>query len=113
MMPNLLFGDNQFFGINHMSEEKARAQAMRFQHLPAVLATLDAAYENVSEEALARKHLERKRIQKPANEKESARVVRLLVRAGFSTGAIFKILKSWNASDETLAAVESIDVVEE
>ena len=31
MMPNLLFGDNQFFGINHMSEEKARAQAMRFQ----------------------------------------------------------------------------------
>jgi hypothetical protein len=28
MMPNLLFGDNQFFGINHMSEEKARAQAL-------------------------------------------------------------------------------------
>ena len=39
------FGDNQFFGVNHMSEEKARAQAMRFQHLPAVLEVLDAAYE--------------------------------------------------------------------
>ena len=31
IMDRLLFGDNQFFGINHMSEEKARAQAMRFQ----------------------------------------------------------------------------------
>ncbi|MBY0441679.1 MAG: hypothetical protein K2Q25_06020 [Mycobacteriaceae bacterium] len=43
-MDRVLFGDNQFFGVNHMSEEKARAQAMRFQHLPAVLATLDDAY---------------------------------------------------------------------
>ncbi len=25
-MDRLLFGDNQFFGVNHMSEEKARAQ---------------------------------------------------------------------------------------
>jgi hypothetical protein len=44
-MDRVLFGDNQFFGVNHMSEEKARAQAIRFQHLPAVLETLDAAYE--------------------------------------------------------------------
>lgn len=44
-MDRLLFGDNQFFGINHMSEEKARAQAMKFQDLGAIIATLDAAYE--------------------------------------------------------------------
>jgi hypothetical protein len=44
-MDRVLFGDNQFFGVNHMSEEKARAQAMRFQHLPAVLEVLDAAYQ--------------------------------------------------------------------
>jgi hypothetical protein len=44
-MDRVLFGDNQFFGINHMSEEKARAQAIRFQHLPAVLETIDAAYQ--------------------------------------------------------------------
>jgi hypothetical protein len=44
-MDRVLFGDNQFFGVNHMSEEKALAQAMRFQHFPAVLATLDAAYQ--------------------------------------------------------------------
>jgi hypothetical protein len=40
----LLFGDNQFFGINHMSEEKARAQALRFQDIGAVIDVLDAAY---------------------------------------------------------------------
>ena len=44
-MDRLLFGDNQFFGVNHMSEEKARAQAMRFQDIGAVQAVLDAAYD--------------------------------------------------------------------
>jgi hypothetical protein len=40
----LLFGDNQFFGVNHMSEEKARAQALRFQDIGAVIEILDAAH---------------------------------------------------------------------
>ncbi len=44
-MDRVLFGDNQFFGINHMSEEKARAQAMRFQDLEAIIEVLDAAYD--------------------------------------------------------------------
>jgi hypothetical protein len=44
-MERLLFGDNQFFGVNHMSEEKARAQAMRFKDVSAVIEVLDAAYE--------------------------------------------------------------------
>lgn len=45
MMEKLLFGDNQFFGINHMSEEKARAQSMRFQRLDAIMDVLDVAYD--------------------------------------------------------------------
>jgi hypothetical protein len=44
-MDRVLFGDNQFFGVNHMSEEKARAQQLRFQELPAVIDVLDAAYQ--------------------------------------------------------------------
>jgi hypothetical protein len=43
-MQRILFGDNQFFGVNHMSEEKARAQAMRFQSTQAIIDVLDAAY---------------------------------------------------------------------
>jgi hypothetical protein len=41
----ILFGDNQFFGVNHMSEEKARAQAMRFQKTSSIIQVLDAAYD--------------------------------------------------------------------
>ena len=44
-MDRVLFGDNQFFGVNHMSEEKARAQQMRFQDLQAIIDVLDAAYQ--------------------------------------------------------------------
>jgi hypothetical protein len=44
-MDRLLLGDNQFFGINHMSAEKARARAIRFQEMRAILDVLDAAYD--------------------------------------------------------------------
>ena len=44
-MDRLLFGDNQFFGVNHMSEEKARAQAMRFQDNQAIIDVLGVAAE--------------------------------------------------------------------
>lgn len=44
-LDRVLFGDNQFFGVNHMSEEKARAQQMRFQDLDAVVSVLRAAID--------------------------------------------------------------------
>lgn len=71
---------------------------------------IDARYADTNEEALAREHLERKRIHKPANEKETARVMRRLVSAGFSTGVIYKILRNWDVPDEALAALDSVDV---
>ena len=66
--------------------------------------TLEARYDQTDEEALAREHLDRKRLRKPENEKETARVMRRLVAAGFSTGVIYKILRQWDVSDEALAA---------
>jgi hypothetical protein len=41
----ILFGDNQFFGVNHMSEEKARQQAIRFQDLGEIMRVLESAHE--------------------------------------------------------------------
>jgi len=41
----ILFGDNQFFGVNHMSEEKARAQAMQFKDTAAIMKVLDSSYD--------------------------------------------------------------------
>jgi regulatory protein len=70
--------------------------------------TLEARYANTDEEALARQHLERKRMRKPENEKETARVMRRLVTAGFSTSVIYKILRQWNVPDESLAALENL-----
>ena len=43
-MDRIFFGDNQFFGVNHMSEEKARQQLMRFQDINAIVDVLYAAY---------------------------------------------------------------------
>ncbi len=44
-MHRILFGDNQFFGVNHMSEEKARAQLVRFESDQAIIDVLDIAYD--------------------------------------------------------------------
>jgi regulatory protein len=70
---------------------------------------LEARYSQIDEEALARQHLERKRIRKPENEKETARVMRRLVTAGFSTSVIYKILRQWNVPDEALASLENLE----
>lgn len=43
-MDRIFFGDNQFFGVNHMSEEKARQQLMRFQDINAIVDVLYEAY---------------------------------------------------------------------
>jgi regulatory protein len=72
--------------------------------------TVAARYGETNEEKLAREHLERKRIRKPANEKETARVMRRLVAAGFSTGTIYKVLRKWDVPEEELAALDGVDL---
>ena len=69
---------------------------------------VEARYGDTDEEALARKHLEQKRISKPSNEKETARVMRRLVAAGFSTGVIFRILRQWDVPDEALSGLDDV-----
>ena len=71
--------------------------------------TVDARYGETNEEKLAREHLERKRIRKPANEKDTARVMRRLVAAGFSTGTIYKVLRKWDVPEEELAALDNLE----
>jgi regulatory protein len=67
-----------------------------------------ARYGETDEETLAREHLERKRIKKPENERETARVVRRLVAAGFKTGTIYRILRQWDVAEETLIGLDSL-----
>lgn len=42
-MERILFGDNQFFAVNHISDEKSRAQAIKFKDDRTILKTLDLA----------------------------------------------------------------------
>ena len=44
-MDRILFGDNQFFGVNHASEEKARLQTIRFKNIESIIKVLDTAYD--------------------------------------------------------------------
>jgi regulatory protein len=78
-------------------------------HDELIATTLEARYGATNEEALAREYLERKRLRKPENEKETARVMRRMVTAGFSTGVIYKILRQWDVPDEALSALENLD----
>ena len=44
-MDKVLFGDNQFFAVNHLSDEKSREQAIRFKDDSAIIRVLDQAME--------------------------------------------------------------------
>jgi regulatory protein len=96
--------ENQKFGARRVRQDlrqKGISSSLTEQ-------AVDARYGETNEEALARAHLERKRIAKPKNEKETARIMRRLMAAGFSTGVIYKILRQWDVPDESLAALDNL-----
>lgn len=84
--------ENQAFGKRRVQQELMSKGV----HAEVIAATLDDSYKDVNEEDLARQLLARKRVLKPIDQKQSARVMRMLMRAGFSTPAIFRILKAWD-----------------
>ena len=45
VMDKVLFGDNQFFAVSHLSDEKSREQAIRFKDDSAIIRVLDQAIE--------------------------------------------------------------------
>jgi regulatory protein len=67
------------------------------------------SYAKTDEETLARQYLERKRLRKPQNEKETARVMRRLVGAGFSITVIHRILRRWDVPEESLSALDNLE----
>jgi len=64
-------------------------------------------FSEIDEEEQAREYLQRKRVKKPADQKQAARVFRQLMRAGFASKTIFTILRKWDVDEETLTAFES------
>src|SRR5437870_11854456 len=68
---------------------------------------IDVAFAEVDEEKQAREYLRRKRLKKPNNKKDTARIFRQLMRAGFGAKTIFKILRKWDVDEEMLGELEN------
>jgi regulatory protein len=96
---------NEKLGQRRVSQNLAQKGVSR----QIVTDAVEARYADTDEENLARQHLERKRIRKPANEKETARVMRRLVAAGFSTSVIYKVLRQWDVPEESLSALDNLE----
>jgi regulatory protein len=95
--------ENEKFGrLRVITELKAKGV-----HGDIIEKSVASAYAGSNEEKLVRDFLARKRLRKPASRKDTARVFRALVRAGFSSKTIFKVLKNWDVEDEVLTALES------
>ncbi|MGZ4818314.1 MAG: regulatory protein RecX [Terriglobales bacterium] len=76
-------------------------------HSEVIDKAIAGTYGNVNEEKLAREYLRRKRLPKPSDQKQAARIFRSLLRAGFGTRTIIAILKKWDVDDEVLTALET------
>jgi regulatory protein len=97
--------DNEKFGrMRVVTDLKAKGV-----HGDVIEKAVSSVYDDVKEENLARDFLRRKRLQKPKNkdQKQTARIFRQLMRAGFGSKTIFAILKKWDVDDETLTELEN------
>jgi regulatory protein len=95
--------DNEKFGRRRVVTELK----LKGVHGDVIETAVASVYDEVDDEKQAREYLRRKRLQKPADKKQAARIFRHLTRAGFAWKTIFKILKTWEVDDETLARLES------
>jgi regulatory protein len=98
--------DNEKFGKRRVQQDLMQKGV----HKDLVASTLATAYEDVDEVALARQYVARKRMKQPSGEnaqKETARMMNRLLRAGFSPGAIYKVLREWNVGVDEIAVEES------
>jgi regulatory protein len=95
--------DNEKFGrMRVITDLKAKGV-----HGDVIEKAVSGAFDEVNEEKQARAYLQRKRLTKPANQKQAARIFRQLLRAGFRSKSIFAILKKWDVDEETLTALET------
>ena len=96
--------ENEKFGRRRVQQDLA----MKGVEKELVAATLETAYEDVDEVVLARQYIARKRMKQPSGEnapKETVRAMNRLMRAGFSSNAIFKVLRMWEVPEEAMAGM--------
>src|SRR5260370_27859776 len=90
--------DNEKFGRRRVvTELKGKGV-----HGDVIDAAMESTFGEVNEEKQAREYLRRKRLQKPKDKKQAARIFRQLMRAGFGAKTIFGILKRWDVEEDVI-----------
>jgi regulatory protein len=94
--------DNETFGRRRIETDLK----IRGVHGEVIDKTVGEVFDDVNEEKQAREYMRRKRLKKPEDQKQAARIFRALMRAGFGAKTIFTILKNWNVDEEVLTALD-------
>ncbi len=74
---------------------------------------LKTAYADEDETVLVRGYIARKRIKAPKDDKEKARVMGRLLRAGFTSSSIHKVMRSWGVEVDEMALDAAATELEE
>lgn len=97
--------ENEKFGRRRVQQDLMQKGV----HKDLVATALATAYDDVDEVALARQYVARKRMKQPSGpdaQKQTVRIMGRLMRAGFSSSAIFKVLREWHLPEEAMANIE-------
>ena len=95
--------ENEKFGrLRVITDLKARGV-----HGDVIDSAMKTTYGDTDEVELAKKFLQRKRVRPPEDEKATARIFRMLLRAGFSSRSAYRVLNGMKADAETLSALEA------
>src|SRR5713226_4039369 len=94
--------DNEKFGRRRVITDLK----IKGVHGEVIDAAMETTFGEVNEEKQAREYLRRKRLKKPKDKKETARIFRQLMRAGFGAKTIFGILKKWDVEAEVIEELE-------
>ena len=95
--------DNEKFGRRRVATDLK----VKGIHSEVLEQAVDSTFAEVDDEKQAREYLRRKRLKKPADKKQAARVFRQLMRAGFGSKAIFTILRKWDVEEDVIEILES------
>jgi regulatory protein len=93
--------ENEKFGRRRVQQDLMQKGVQK----ELIATTLATAYDEVDEAGLAREYVARKRMKRPGGvnaQKETARVMGRLMRAGFSSNAIYKVLREWELPEEAM-----------
>jgi regulatory protein len=94
--------DNERFGRRRVATD-LKAKGI---HPEVIEKAVEETYGDVNEMELARAFIRRKRLKKPASNRDAARTFRALMRAGFTMATSVKLLKNWDVEEEVLTALQ-------